>query len=343
MQRRFVWLSIAGLILSLFFGCMAVARLDSTTVENIQNLNLPPRQDFRIVVISDLNSQYGSTEYEPEVLQAIALMPTFKPDLVLMGGDAIAGQKTSLTKLQIEAMWAAFDKQIAAPLREQEILFGFTIGNHDGSSAVKEETLVFKRERELAKAYWQKQNLNLNFIDRANFPFYYSFKQNDIFFLVWDASSAQINPQQLKWIERSLSSQTAQQAASRIVVGHLPFYPVTEAKNKPGEYLQAGKTLRSLLQKNRVLMYVSGHHHVYYPGRIDDLILLHAGALGQGERQLINSELPPAKTITAIDLDLTRSELTYTTYNATTWKQIFVEQLPTFIPSKDGKIWRHDL
>ena len=347
MQRRFARLSIAGLILSLLFGCLAinlqVDGLDPAIAKIVRELNLPPRQDFRIVVISDLNSQYGSTEYEPEVLQAIALMPALKPDLVLMGGDAIAGQKASLTKAQIEAMWAAFDKQIAAPLRQNNIPFGFTIGNHDGSGAIKNGTLVFERERELAKAYWQQQNLNLNFIDRANFPFYYTFEQNEVFFLVWDASTAQIDPQQLKWIERSLSSKTAQQAASRIVLGHLPFYPITEAKNKPGEYLQAGKKLRSLLQKNRVLMYVSGHHHVYYPGRMDDLNLLHAGALGQGERQLIDSNLPPSKTITAIDLDLAQSELTYTTYNADTWKQIFVEQLPKFIPTKDGKIWRHDL
>ena len=342
------WLSIAGLIL-IFFGCVAIDResidkksIDSTSA-NLVRLDLPPHKDFRIVVISDLNSQYGSTEYEPEVLQAIALMPELQPDLVLMGGDAIAGQKASLTKSQIEAMWAAFDLKVAAPLRKQNIPFGFTIGNHDGSGAVKEETLVFKRERELAKAYWLKHNLDLNFVDRANFPFYYSFEQDNIFFLVWDASTAQIDPQQLKWIERSLSSDKAQQAASRIVLGHLPLYPVTQAKNKPGEYLQAGKKLRSLLQKNRVIMYISGHHHVYYPGRMERVNLLHAGALGRGERQLINSELSPSKTITAIDLDLTSSELTYTTYNATSWKQISVERLPTFIPSKDGKIWRQDL
>lgn len=32
---------------------------------------LPARGDVRIAVISDLNSQYGSTSYEPEVTKAI--------------------------------------------------------------------------------------------------------------------------------------------------------------------------------------------------------------------------------------------------------------------------------
>ena len=339
MQRRFDWWLTIGLILSLAFGYMMVDRQLAAEI----SLKLPPRQDFRIVVISDLNSQYGSTEYEPEVLQAIALIPQCQPDLVLSGGDMIAGQKTSLTKSQIKSMWSAFDDRVAAPLREQNIPFSFTIGNHDGSGAIKNNTLLFKQERELARAYWQKQDLNLNFVDRANFPFYYSFEQNNIFFLVWDASTAQITPKQLKWIEQSLASSTAQQAGLRIVLGHLPLYPVAKTKNKPGEYLETGQKLRSLLTKNRVFMYISGHHHVYYPGKVDNLKLLHAGALGQGERQLIGSELSPTKTVTIVDLSLAQSKLTYTTYDAIDWKQISIEQLPSFIPIKDGKIWRDDL
>ena len=344
---RFTRLSIAGLVLSFLLGCIAIApevdRVAASTAEIARNLDLPPRKDLRLVVISDLNSQYGSTEYEPEVLQAIALMPDFQPDLVLMGGDSIAGQKASLTRAQIEAMWAAFDELVAAPLRKTSIPFAFTIGNHDGSGAIKNNVRLFERERELAKKYWQKHNLDLDFIDRANFPFYYSFEQKNVFFLVWDASTAKIDSQQLEWIERTLASTRAQQAASRIVLGHLPLYPVTEAKNKPGEYLGTGSKLRSRLQQNHVLMYVSGHHHVYYPGKIDGLKLLHAGALGQGARQLINSQLPPTKTVTTIDIDLTESEVVYTTYNANTWQKVFIEKLPTFIPSQDGKIWRDDL
>lgn len=358
MKRRFTRWLIVGLVCILMLGYLtaksnrAATGNSKSTMAAIakptrrviaKKLDLPPRQDFRLVVISDLNSQYGSTEYEPEVTQAIALIPQWQPDLVLCGGDMIAGQKASLTKSQIESMWAAFELKIAAPLRKQAIPLGFTIGNHDGSGAIKNQTLIFQDERNLAQAYWQQQQHYLNFVDRAHFPFYYSFQQNKIFFLVWDASTAQISPQQFNWIEQTLKTPAAQQATARIVLGHLPLYPVAKEKNKPGEYLEEGTKLRSLLTENKVLMYVSGHHHVYYPGKINHLELLHAGALGQGSRQLINSELSPRQTITIIDLDLSKLALTYTTYDATTWQKIFLKQLPASIPNPDGTIWRHDL
>ena len=306
---------------------------------------LPNHQDIRIVVISDLNSQYGSTEYEPEIDKAIALIPQWQPDLVLCGGDMIAGQKRSLTKAQIEAMWSAFDAHVAAPLRELKIPFGFTIGNHDGSGAIVKSELIFANERELALAYWKnsQHDPGLNFIDRANFPFYYSFQYGDIFFLVWDASTQDIAPQQLAWVEQSLASQTAQQAKMRMAIGHLPLYPVAAKKNKPGEYLAEAETLRSLLEKEGVHTYISGHHHAYYPGKKGQLQLLHAGALGQGSRQLIGSNLPPCQTITIVDIKLSTAKTTYSTYDIKTMELIKIEQLPQRINGDNGSIFRRDI
>ena len=341
-KQRFIWSVCWGFVISLCFACGV--KQDSLNSIAAENLFLPPRQDFRIVVISDLNSQYGSTEYEPEVKQAIALMPRWQPDLVLGGGDAIAGQKKSLTKSQINAMWQAFDRHVAAPLRQQKIPFAFTIGNHDGSGAIKNGNLVFEGERKLAKAYWNKyrERLGLNFVDLANFPFYYSFQQNNIFFLVWDASTHNISPQQLAWVKQTLNSDVARQAKTRIAIGHLPLYPIAAEKNKSGEYLAKGDEMRSLLEQNRVQVYISGHHHVYYPGKKEGLELLHAGALGQGTRQLINSNLLPYPTVTVIDLDPI-SKLTYTTYNAKTWELVALEQLPSSITGEHGTILRRDL
>lgn len=335
-KDKFIWLVAIGLFLSLCFACKVTSQ---------DNLYLPPHQDFRIVVISDLNSQYGSTEYEPEVEQAIALMSQWQPDLVLCSGDMIAGQKASLTESQINDMWQAFDLHVAAPLRQQEIPFGFTIGNHDGSGAIKDQSLIFQGERDLAKAYWleHQEQLGLNFVDRANFPFYYSFIQNNLFFLVWDASTHKFSSQQLNWIKQALESDLARQAKARIAIGHLPLYPVAAAKNKPGEYIAEGEKMRSLLEENQVQVYISGHHHVYYPGKKEKLELLHAGALGQGARHLIGSDLEPYPTVTVIDLETITSKLTYTTYNAKTWELVNLEQLPPSIPIKDGKIIRRDL
>ncbi|MGB5636051.1 MAG: metallophosphoesterase [Waterburya sp.] len=352
MKQRFICFLIIGFFFSLVFGCVAVNQNVPESEHHLQpvkatladSLYLPPHKDFRIVVISDLNSQYGSTEYDPEVEQAIALMPQWQPDLVLCGGDMIAGQKTSLTKSQIESMWAAFEGHVAAPLREQDLPFGFTIGNHDASGAIRNQDYIFQQERKLATAYWHQQQhqLGLDFVDRANFPFYYSFQQNDLFFLVWDASTQNIAGEQLDWVTQALNSPAAQQATTKIVIGHLPLYPVAKAKNKPGEYLADGRKLRSLLEQNQVFLYISGHQHAYYPGKMEGLELLHAGALGQGARQLINSDLPPNKTVTVVDLELATSQLIYTTYDAQTWKLTSLEQLPTSIPSDDGEIWRQD-
>ena len=344
MKRRFFWLLAIAIVFTISCSQLAESRKAAADLIKIApDLYLPPRKDFRIVVISDLNSQYGATDYEPEVDEAIALIPRWQPDLVLGGGDAIAGQKASLTKSQIEAMWSAFDKHIAQPLREYEVPYGFTVGNHDGSGAVKEGRLIFKQERDLARAYWQEQSLGLNFSDRANFPFYYTFEQDNIFFLVWDASTHIISQQQLAWVKQALQSPAAQQASAKIVVGHLPLYPVAKAKNKPGEYLANGSKLRSLLARNKVFMYISGHHHAYYPGKMSGLELLHAGALGQGARELMNSNLLLGQTVTVIDLELETSQIAYTTYSAKTWNAISLEQLPTSIPSIDGDILRHDL
>jgi hypothetical protein len=341
-KNQFLALSFClGLILSILIACQS--SIKTNTLRKVQVSQTNP---MTIAIISDLNSQYGSTEYEPEIEQAISLITKqWKPNLVLGGGDAIAGQKQSLTKEQIEAMWQAFDLHIAKPLRDSQIPYAFTIGNHDGSGAIKNNQFVFERERNLASAYWQnpQHNSGIDLIDRANFPFYYSFQQNNIFYLVWDASSNIIDTQQLTWVEQSLSSNVARQASMRIVIGHLPLYAVTEAKNQPGEYLTEAEKLRLLLLKYRVHTYISGHHHAYYPAKKGILQLLHAGALGQGARQLIGSDLTPRHTVTLMTIEPKSLTTTYVTYDIKTLETINNNELPRFIVSQNGLILRNDL
>ncbi len=306
-----------------------------------QGLFAPVKGEVRLVVISDLNSQYGSTTYEREVDQAISLIPGWQPDLVLCGGDMISGQKRSLTQAQIEAMGSAFDTHIAAPLRQANIPFGFTIGNHDGSGSISQGKLTFQQERDLASAYWNQPNHDpgLNFIDKANFPFYYSFKQQNIFYLVWDASTHIISPEQLAWVKQSLNSPDAQQAQLRLAIGHLPLYPVAVGRNSGGNFMAEGEKLQTLLETYNVHTYISGHHHAYYPGKKDQLELLHSGALGGGPRQLLNSNLPPRKTLTVVDINLTSQETKETTYDMKTLEVIDIKNLPPSI----GNVKRKDL
>lgn len=306
----------------------------------------PPRRDVRLAVISDLNRAYGSTDYKPPVDAGIALIPEWEPDLVLCGGDMVAAQSLSLSRSQIEAMWQGFDRQIATPLRRANLPLGFAIGNHDGSGALNENgEYIFKTDREVAAAYWQQPEHvpQLNFIDRAAFPFYYTFQHRDIFILVCDASTARILPQQWRWIEASLASSQAQSAPLRLAMGHLPLYAISQGRNKPGEVLNQGDRLRSLLERYNVHTYISGHHHAYFPGRRGRLELLHAGALGSGPRQLLAGDAPPRHTLTLVDINLTPPSTRYTTYNMKTLEAIDDRLFPRTISGTNGWVLRRDL
>jgi hypothetical protein len=76
-----------------------------------QGLYAPKRGDVRIAVISDLNSQYGSTTYEREVLLAVKYLPDWQPDIVICSGDMVAGQYPSLTEPEIRALIAILGSQ----------------------------------------------------------------------------------------------------------------------------------------------------------------------------------------------------------------------------------------
>jgi len=130
----------------------------------------------------------------------------------------------------------------------------------------------------------------------------------------------------------------------RILLGHLPLYGVAQGRNRPGEVMQNGEDLRAMLEKYDVHTYISGHHHAYYPGHRGDLQLLHAGLIGAGPRQLIDSDLSAQKTITVVDIDFESPEkTTYATYNLDTLDLIAYEQLPRFLAGHNGMVMRRDI
>ena len=307
----------------------------------------PNRGDLRLVVISDLNAAYGSTDYDPEVDKGINLLPFWQPDMVVCSGDMVAGQKPSLTEEQIKAMWAAFDEHVAAPLRKANLPLGLTIGNHDASGAKGlGGNFLFQQERDLASAYWNdpEHDPGIEFIDRNEFPFFYSFKYKDIFFMVWDGSTHKIPPEKMPWIEQALASGEAQQAKMRILLGHLPLYSVAIGRNQPGDVMENADQLRKMLEKYKVHTYISGHHHAYYPGHRGKLQLLNVGIIGSGPRPLIGSKIAPTKAITVIDINFDSPELTtYTTYDMKTLKLIEFKQLPRFLIGHNGIVLRRDV
>ncbi len=331
---------------------LGVDEILPTTLAQVSTYPAPPgvygpqRGDVRLVIISDLNSRYGSTHYRAEVVEAIGMIPAWEPDLVICGGDMVAGQSLNLNRQQIQAMWGAFDQKVFRPIRQAGLPFALTLGNHDASSIQDfNGRFVYAQDREVANAFWNtpQRQLGIRFVDRAQFPFYYSFEQNQIFYLVWDASSAKVPAEQLAWAARSLGSKRAQSAKLRMVLGHLPFYAVAQGRDRFGEILERADQLRSLLEQYRVHTYISGHHHVYFPGHVGQLELLHAGALGSGPRSWLGTTAAAIQTLTVVDINLATQSTTYTTYNMGTLQVVKEHQLPRVIVGPNGRVVRRDI
>ena len=366
-RRRFILLSGLAVGTSSAFACSqsspkASARSSAATASptsNSTNASPPPnrvalgpdglfapqRGDIRIAIISDLNSAYGSTDYLPEVANGLSLLPDWQPDLVLCGGDMVAGQSLDLSAPQIEAMWNAFDEKVLSPIRTAGLPFAVTVGNHDASSYQNNGEFIYILDRQATAKYWagHQSDTDIAFIEATAFPFYYSFKQNNIFYLIWDASSANIPAEQVAWADRALSSPEAQSADRRIVMGHLPLYAVAQKRDRPGEFLNQADELRALLERHNVHTYISGHHHAYFPGKAGQLNTLHAGALGSGPKALLNSTAEPFQTLTIMDLFLDTASTVYTTYDMNTLTVVDPQSLPAEIVGPNGREQRQDL
>jgi hypothetical protein len=253
----------------------------------------------RIAVISDLNGPYGSLDYDWHVDSTVARIIRMQPDIVIVSGDMIAGQDRRLPDDRFAQMWATFEQRVTGPLRQAGIPFGFSIGNHDGSPSN-----AFNRERVAARAYWDNpaHDTLLDIVDRGDFPFYFSYLVNDVFIISWDASSAEISGPTLDWVEQQLRSDVASKAAYRIMLGHLPLYAAAVGRNRYGEILRNPDDLHALMQRYQVDMYVSGHHHAYFPGHRGGVDLLQTGALGGGPRPLLHFGASPRKTWSLLEV-----------------------------------------
>ena len=305
----------------------------------------PPRGDVRVVVLSDFNPSYGETVYSPQVARVMRAVPeVWRPDLFLSAGDLVGGQKASLPDERFPQMWAAFDATVTAPLRGANVPYAFAMGNHDGSGLrTPDGTFVFGRERDAARDYWQQTQAEtqLEFQDAADFPFNYSFIFGNIFFTVWDVSSATVTEAQLAWLRGELASQEAHTAPLRVLVGHLPLYGVSEEKNKPGEVLTGGDALRRTLESLGVDLYISGHHAAYYPAKVGDLTLLNTG--GVGARRLLGSDAPPQSAVTVLDITFEPLELRLMTFDTATFEELELASLPEKLYGLNGPLTRIDL
>lgn len=300
-----------------------------------------PAQDhtFRAVILSDFNGPYGSTDYPAPLARVMTrTLNEWKPGLFLSAGDVVAAQKRSLSDANVQAMWSAFDRQVAGPLRRANIPFAFAVGNHDGSSARVGSQFSFERDRRLLARYWNTPGNapRLDFVDRSRFPFAYTFTFQKVFFAVVDASSNAL--QDRAWLEAQLASVAAQAAPMRLVIGHLPLYPVGAGRADPGNVLAGAESLRAMLERYRVHTYVSGHHAAYYPARRGELNLLATG--GIGARDLLGFPGTARSTVTVADFDVQARVIRLLTFDADTGERLDENSLPARLGSGDTLIER---
>lgn len=303
---------------------------------------LPPRGDLRVLILSDFNGAYGSVDYAASVDRVIALAQTWQVDAFVSAGDVIAGQNRDLPAERFAQMWQAFDDHVRAPLTQAGIPLIVAMGNHDGSSQRSQGEYVFARERDATRNYWQPRvNASTHYLDRRDAPFHTSLLIDEVFFAVWDASSAIITEGQLEWLAAELAEPEVREARARILIGHLPLFGISASKNQLGEVLNNGAALATWLSANGVELYISGHHAAYYPAQYGDLRLLHTG--GVGGRQLIGSDAPAQSTATLLDIDFGaegNTTIREITFDLATMTVIDPRTLPESITSVNGTVQR---
>jgi 3',5'-cyclic AMP phosphodiesterase CpdA len=250
----------------------------------------PADEVLRVAVISDLNERYGDTFHREAVHVAVARVRALHPDLVLIPGDMVAGQRPGLA---YRAMWEAFRQAVVEPLAG--VPLALSPGNHDASAYER-----YSAERALYGELWgEATHLALHdgiaFVDDADFPFRYAFTLGPALFVSLDVTTRHaLGREQLDWLEAVLSRVDAQAHPTRVLFGHFPPYPF--ARGRERDYLLHDSALRArfveLVRTYGVDAYVSGHHHSYYPGRdpVTGMLLVGAGCVGGGPRVLLGEE-----------------------------------------------------
>lgn len=237
---------------------------------------------LRVAVMSDLNSSYGTVGHHVYVERAVATIVNLDPDLVIITGDLVAGQlRNPANDGVFDDMWAAFHREVSEPFERAGIPLAVTPGNHDASSLP-----TFAREREQFAREWQGKMSDLQFVERAGFPFRFAFQLKDVLFVALDITTTGVMDEaQFNWLE-SLLARSQGHYREIIAFSHVPVWPV--AANRLNEATLDAR-LHSLLVAHDVGVYLSGHHHAFYPGVVDGVTYINQACLGSGPRQLIGS------------------------------------------------------
>jgi hypothetical protein len=250
---------------------------------------------LRVAVIGDLNGSYGAVGYSPEVRAAVRRIVELDPDLVLGVGDLIAGQQSSprLDRSHLETMWEAFDREVLAPLTAAGIPFAPVPGNHDASAEP-----AFELERRVFAEHWRHHQPEVGLVSEAGYPFRYGFVVRDVLFVILDATRVgPLSQGQRDWLEGVLRE--GEDSRTRIVAGHLPLRAFTHGRESE---VLADHALETILRDGGVGLYLSGHHHAFYPGFGGGFLQVSQGCLGAGPRRLLGAGHRAQRSFTMVEV-----------------------------------------
>jgi predicted phosphodiesterase len=253
------------------------------------------RAALRVVVIADINSSYGTVGYSPQVHTAIERIVGLEPDLVIGAGDLIAGQQRAphLDRERLQAMWAAFDREVLAPLATAGIPFLPVPGNHDASAAPG-----FELERRIFEAFWRRHRPAVGFLSDEGYPFRYSVAASGVQVVVLDATTVgPLAPAQRDWVSGVLDP--SQRYRARIVAAHLPLVAFSHGRERE---VLGDVELEKLLRERHVDLVLSGHHHAFFPGFRAGLRQVSLGCLGSGPRRLLGQVERSPRSFTLLEM-----------------------------------------
>lgn len=319
------------LITSMFIAVACAPHAPPQRSTPLQEVQKPSaRGTLRVAVISDLNGRYGSVTYGDPVHDAVARILELEPDLVVSSGDMVAGQRSGL---DYRDMWEGFHAVVSNPLAAAGIPLAVSPGNHDASGYPE-----FVEEREIYVDEWLARKPSVTFVDDARYPLEYAFVVGPALFIALDATkSGPLSAQQHRWLDAILTRH--QSTPVKVVFGHLPIYPVAEGRAH--EALR-DTALEDLLQDHRVDLYVSGHHHSFYPSRRGDLRLLSVACLGGGARALLGEEERSERGFVVLELDAS-GVLAVDAYAGPGLRQrLDWTSLPETLGQSEERLWRDE-
>jgi 3',5'-cyclic AMP phosphodiesterase CpdA len=248
-----------------------------------------PAAALRVVVISDLNGAYGSTDYGKAAHAAVARIIALEPDLVISTGDMVAGQRRPhLAEGELRAMWRAFHAAVSDPLGDAGIPLLVTPGNHDASAYSG-----FELEREVYRDEWANRLPDVAI--EGDWPFRYSATLGGVRFVSLDVTTVgALDPPQMTWLEAQ-----GQSEADTVIFSHLPLHPFS---NERRTEIIGDPELGHLLRELSFDVYLSGHHHAYWPGSARGVAYVSQACLGGGPRALIGDDTRAPRAITVLDI-----------------------------------------